>query len=247
MASLTATAVLLLAGAAPAAIIHVSHSGATDPATEGFTFLTGSNWNDTSEAVTNDPVGGLDAWKIADADADGTNDTGRFDAAIDPSVDSLAASNGWVLRTRARAVSSNGVAANFISYGDSNFNGRHTLDLGVDGSGNAVVTVNFTGGNESYNTGKSGYVLYELVRDPNEDPSNVVDLFVDGSEVLSNVAAGTFDQNNLLFGDQTSGSTGGANYNLVEFQTGTTIIPEPASLVLLLLGGLILLSRRRRG
>jgi len=245
-----AAAAVLFAGSAAHAAVIISHSGANDPATEGFTFAQGSNWNGTSQAVSNDPIGGLDAWEISDSTTGSSGDFASFDSgSLGAAVDNAANNDGWVLRTRARVLGSSGLATGFVQYGNPTFSGRHSLDLGVDTNGNAVVTVNFDNadGGASYNTNTTGYVLYELVRDPTEDTAHVVDLFVNGAEVLSDISvAGAFDIDTVRFGDNTSGNIGGANYNLVEFQTGTKLIPEPASVALLGLGGMMLLSRRRR-
>lgn len=92
------------------------------------------------------------------------------------------------------------------------------------------------------------YHLLEMVYDPvaagTKNPGDEVTFFVDGIEVSSitrDLTENRADSPQIRFGGASSGGTGQANWNFVEF----AVIPEPSTL-LLALGALAMLVLRRK-
>lgn len=121
-------------------------------------------------------------------------------------------------------------------------NGRqYTLMFGTDEQGQQRVLLQ----NSSFiytvtGTTTDDFVLYELIYNPT---SQTADLFVNGDPALLGVGSATGNAANqrVLFGAGSSGGTGVGDYGIVRLE----IIPEPASLGLLAVGGLLLLRARR--
>lgn len=221
-------AVLALAVSGAQAERIIEHVGAADPATEGFT----PNGNPGLGSPLADD-GGVAAWAIND-----TDDTElTYQYHYSPTELADMGTFGWIMRANIRipTVSKALDSTAFVQsrQGDE----RYMLRWSTDASGNP--TVHILGADSAAITG-SGYHLYELVYDPAEGSA---DLFVDGSEVLSdqgpNIDAGT---ELMAWGSgSTSGHDPGAgNWNAVSIE----VIPEPASLALLLAGTVLALRRR---
>ncbi len=237
--ALVLTGLLMTTGARAAVVF--SHSGNNDPASEGFTLTTAANSDAALTPVANDQ--GYDAWQIADTTT-ASFDSSTYNATPSAANHTAAATDGFVLRARIRALAGGAVSGNAVEYaGDgTNLNVRYLLNVVVDTDGTAIVTVNVNG-TTTFDTGSTGYVLYELVYDPG---TNNADLYIDGVEQVSDIAPlASLNLNRFYFGDNQSDVLSSANYNLAEFQTGQKLIPEPASLALLGLGTLIAVRRRR--
>ena len=257
VSSLTlAFAVLLVAthGAYGATII--THSGATDPTTEGWVPDVGGIALPVG-GVINDLGLGLDAWKVDDnTTATGTNAAYNGASALTTAhlVDMADPLKGWVMSGNIRVddlvangynETPNGAPSFQVDLSYTEHSEYYNMNLGSDSSGNPIVNLQtYVGGvltkTPNVTITGSGYHLYEVVSKGNE-----IDLFVDGVEVISDVdssAGGSSPR--LWWGAASSPGIGAGYFNTVEAYT----IPEPSTLTLVLAGlfGLLAYAWRKR-
>ncbi len=229
------TAVLLLSVISTQAATLVSHMGFNDPLTEGFTNPQNSGVVTTGPLLNDQGKG---AWSI---DSEGASF--YYNYALSPTAASSANSQGWSLRMNLRLVDipdpvDFGVYADFASP-----TGIYQMGFGTQPDGDPIIKLitDSTPLQFSLDSGGSGYHAYEIRYDP---LAQAADLRIDGVLRLSGwrgrAAPGNIaPQSNFgSFFDP-----GQANWN--EFTL--SIVPEPSSPLLLILGCLILcLSGMRR-
>jgi hypothetical protein len=199
------------------ATIVIQHSGATDPATEGFTTNVGNT------PVYGSPIIGdlgYDAWHIAGPWSSSYNQN------INLNANALTAEN-WTLTARMRNLSTSTGPQSGI-YADVIINShRYDIDLHSDGQGNEILSTNPFGPGIDYTIANLGanYALFKLSYDAG---TQTVDYFVNNNLVISD-SAGIIDfyASTVLFG----GVDG--NFNLVQLQTG---VPESTTWAMILLG-----------
>jgi len=251
---LSVLGIFLLASSTQAVLVaqydYTSSLGA-DPTTQGWTYL---------KNATNAFLGGYDAsiyypgqsgWRIVD----GTN-TGYAYYQITLTDDQTEAmktgfSVSWSFKLDATAWKNDGTGsvANYYlppnqsrqgnnglwieTAGENSF--RYYIVATADASGNLAIydgsvthVLTSGGGNNGYDT------LYTVTVD--YDGTNAVLSY--GSSTYTLTKQATFGNNRVLFGAHTSGGQGSVVYHAVSF------IPEPTTMVLLGLGGLLL--RRRQ-
>lgn len=254
-----ASLALLLVEARPSdAGTIATHTGLTDPTTEGFTAVNvvGSS---TTGPLSNDL--GLPAWFIA-----GSSQASQFDyraPGLTASQQADIASQGFTLTLVARALP-NGLAPPYttsvpVTIADAlvNYAGvRWEIDLGLNSNGDTVVvlpnTVIASGPGDSVQSFGASYTLtgsdstyhtYQLFYDPT---TKVADLSVDGVVRLTDYAGNTsFSFDSALSFGAYSGGRG--NFNFVQVQTGMASVPEPTSLTLFVTGvGIVIGYTRNR-
>ena len=239
-----------------------AHTGSINPTTEGFTGVNvvGSS---TTGPLSNDQ--GLSAWCIT-----GSSQASQFDyraPGLTASQQTDIASQGFTLTLVARVLQ-NGLAPAYTTSSPVTIGGalvnyagvRWEIDLGLNSSGDTVAvlpnTVDAGGPGSSVRSFGASYTLtgsgstyhtYQLFYNPT---THVADLSVDGVTRLTGYTGETsfFFNSALAFGAYSGGQ---GNFNFAQVQTGMASVPEPTSLMLLVVGvgGMIgyARSRWRRG
>lgn len=234
-----------LSALAPAnATVIISHLGANDPTTEGWT----QNGSDPLVNVgpsINDGGTGLDAW-IVDDNGTSSGDFTSYSASLTAPEVTEAFSRGWILSGTIRVADANDSLDQAISLLLNTGTQRYHLTFGSDSDGDAIVQVCETGlcesGDGTSFTSEglgSAFIEYELIYNP---IAGNADLFVNGVEQISDytgIASATPAR--VLFGSSSSNDTGDGRFNAVQF----TIVPTPSAVFSILLGLGILGYRKR--
>jgi len=202
----------------------------------------------SAAAITDDIGSGFDAWSITDTLTSNGSFLGYSQT---PTGDQnlRAATLGWTLRSRLRVANDGDSVSNHGSVAMDYINGstQFVMAFGSESDGDPIVSLpndpgdQFAGATYTLQGAGSSYNLFELVFDPNE---NSADLFVNGIERISDYEGVAISANRVSFGALSSFDTGQGNYNLVEWEIGS--VPEPSSVVLVLLGSITLLVRRSK-
>ncbi|MBN1555183.1 MAG: PEP-CTERM sorting domain-containing protein [Phycisphaerae bacterium] len=229
---------LLWAGASYGGMI-VQHVGATDPTTEGWT-LNGNAGQ--ASALTPDPGYGVNAWATDDTMAS----TCRYDYVPSSTEASDALTLGYTFSATLRLPDAdmplNDAAVMYIKLSDGTNGQRYVIRFETDS--NAIPTLHIYDSRHSWGTSyalsSGGYHTYSLVHDGS---TGKADLLVDGTVVMDDISPDLDDpESKVIFGNDSGGSTGfQSNWAAAEF----SIVPEPATLSLLLSGGGLALLRRR--
>jgi len=222
------------ASSANASLILASHSGQTDPATEGWSAFAGG----ASSGGINDA--GTDAWQIST-----TPGAQYLFYLADQNVTDMnnaLTTTGWRLSAKVKVetgVASGGPGDIHMQVGF----GASTLWVVIFGrEADGDQTVYDYDGNVAYvSSGGVMYHQYDLVYNP---ATGKASLLVDGVTQISDFPsrANFSNSHRVLWGDGFGGgdpSTG--NYASLEFA-----IPEPASLALLAVGAAVVSTRKRR-
>lgn len=233
---------LLTAFCANATII-AEHSGATNPATEGFVVPPGYN-SGHGAPVYNDLGLGINAWNINGVWCC-SGEVFEFTAADQAEL----STTDWVLTVKMRDLST----ASSGSYGPNSYGGgvtvgfegvRFSVDIHSDGHGDQVLAPDPFAAGPTYTIAGLGtnYALFQVAYDP---ATKTADYYVNGAEVLSGIKGYTnYYAPWLFFGDEDS------NFNLVELQTGVTIpssvVPEPSTWALFGIGCVVAGTFARR-
>ena len=238
-ASCLAVAVMLVGAGDVWATPLITHSGATNPELEGWTYLPSENPANTVYPILGDE--GFDAWVIDDVAKN------SIEYHFYPSGTQLAEaeSQGWRMTARIKVGNTpdsvdNGVVFYYISETH-----QFAVNLGSDSSGDPMVLLgNSThfGPATTLDGLGGGYHLYEMEYDPG---TAEVSLAVDGQPVLSGHDGWALSQTPRAAFLSGGVATGEGRWNFVKFE----IIPEPSSIILLATGALGLLAcgwRKRR-
>ncbi len=237
------------------------HTGNNDPALDDFPTWNLNTSGDPSGFAVG-PASGENAWRV-----EGTGSQALYQSDVLTGADPK---HGWKLTARLKVEGLNdnlGDDGIFLQFAD----GEHGFRMlfGSDGVGNAQVgiPVNIANGSivifpqTTFTTsgpGDQGYHLFEMVWTPNviQHGQGTADLFINGQQVVNDFVGidipGVLNPPSVLQWG-TTGGFGSGLFNFIQLETGTVfeelnlpevIIPEPASLILLAAGGLLLLPRR---
>jgi len=252
-------AVLLVSSVSVKGSMMITHSGDTDPTTEGwwaYATVGGVNWDYTvipdAGPVTTD---GIAAWRILDTATQGSNELPyRYDA-------SLAGSN-WRYSAYVKAYERNSAANSRLNasldvnvqtsyYFGTPIGYRHRLTLYDNGQGGTEV---YVFGNTPFVTtiDGNGFHWVEMIHQSGVGTA----LFINGELVTPSLPTSSYSVSygTVRWGDTifVNGGEGGADWGYVEFEhdpqeTFEPIgVPEPASIALLAAGACVALARRRR-
>lgn len=237
---------------ASASTLLLSHTGATNPTTEGWTF---SGTVETG-AILNDQDMGIDAWRVYEQGG-GVAHSGTYNKTLTTTQLSDALLTGWTMDATIRFVPPNPLVATSASNNawctflvDEGVAGKRDLYgffFGNDASGNTLVRLYSTADTFVVS---AGYHDYRLAWDP---ATGLASFFIDG-EFKASYAGTTIDNTGttrVYWGDNTTGIVNdgrGAHYAYVGLSVGTavTMAPEPSRMVLLLLASLVGIMRRKR-
>ena len=193
--------------------VVVSHSGLTDPTTEGWVT------DGPGTGVTSGPIAadlGYDAWYVDD-DSTASGGWRSYVHNLTPDQMCWARTAGFKLRSRVRVANTNDITDGSVTMSFFDSLNLFELRLGSTGSNDPIAAVSGSG---VVLTGLGGgYHLYEMVYDP---VTRTVDLFVDGVERLSNRPGVPLQVRapNITFGSPGTGANGmgEGRYALVEFE-----------------------------
>jgi hypothetical protein len=218
------------------------HSGSTDPVSEGW--LPSSNLGSPVGDITAGPINdsGTQAWYVDDSST-AIGSTLFYGQSPTENQINEAKSSGWVLSIQLRVVDAPDSPDTSVFAAYRYDNTDYHLAFGAEADGDPIVRLltasNDTGIDYTLQNSGGGYHLYQLVYDP---VASSADLFVDGVERLSDYTGYSLSTSPVvLWGGGASTSTGHGNYNSVQLD----VIPEPASPILMIAGGLLLARGRR--
>ena len=236
--------------------IIAQHSGASDPTTESWTYLKSGPTTPIIGPVTNDQNSGVDAWSVA-LSSTSTNVTEAVYLGGSPTNVNAALTNGWELTANLRFPVLPQNSFFFINLNLSPLIGSLTP------TGYALIFSPGQGG-LTYELSSSiiggmihGTAPPALLSDPTDyhlfqiqyDPvSKSADLFIDGSQKISNFVGTVGDNSPIVEWTMSTSSTATPNVCQVNVNyLQLAVVPEPSTLTLLALGvvGLLFVLRRR--
>lgn len=244
VAALTVGVLGLFVSSSAHAGLIVAHTGSADPTTEGWTASVGPGGGVSAGSIND---GGTPAWFVDDnSTADGS--ILIYSAAVSAPDIAAGSANGWTLTVILRVPSDENLdihGSPFIAYRDGVTSWE--MNFGLDASGNTVVQLedSFTPisvGPTHTLPGHDTYNQFDLVYDPS---AGTADLFVNGTEVLSNFDGAPLAQSAVLWGAGRSPDSGQGNFNYVAFTTNAAPVPEPSSIAAWLIAGVAAITLRR--
>ncbi|MCF7837421.1 MAG: PEP-CTERM sorting domain-containing protein [Candidatus Marinimicrobia bacterium] len=239
--------VVIMAASVAGASLIAEHTGAQDPIAAGNlghiddTYGTDSTawvplysaYPPVSTIAGPDTSGAVDAWWL----------TGTYRAYnyIPTAADYTALEAGFKVSVNVRIPTAD-VPLDFqpvVEYAGNNL--RYYIVFGSNASGEQMIQVNTanTAGSYTVSGGTiNDFALTELVYDP---VAGNADLFVNGTERISNINPISSTLKRFYWGSNAPGASGAGHFNLVSLE----VVPEPTSFILVLLAGGLMLARRR--
>jgi hypothetical protein len=211
----TALLVLVTERAAGQATILLQHSGATDPATEGFSYF---GQRSLSGPVINDL--GMNAWMTATGAGGGP---AYYTQTLTPQQQAELGGASWDLSVTLRVVQSPPPADTYVQFDTGSM--AYGMAFSINANGDPVVdSYTLTGAGSTYNN-------YQLIYDASTETAS---LWVNNVEVNSDQPGFAYNYPaQLSWGEENQGGPYQANWNSVSLE----ITPEPSAISLLLLGG----------
>lgn len=231
---IAASILALIAATVPIRAANIlSHSGSTNPTTEGWTLLT-SGIGSPSTTLSGINDGGTSAWAISNPA--GTQQGRYYSGAIDPVIMANAKTTGYEISFEVSGISNLSSDAQSISLSDG------TDFWAVYFTGDLTGTTTRLYGSWSGFIAIDNYATVTLRYDAGD---TVMDLFIDGVEQVQNLSSSSFTTSSprlewgFAFPPNVAANEG--RYALVEMSS----IPEPSTTALLI-GGIVLVAARRR-
>jgi len=227
---LIATAWVLVVSVSVSAAPVVEHTGDTNPLTEGWSSLFG-------DGISVGPAGPPASWAITGS----ANGAGWYTWVPTSQHVADAMADGWALEATVQAAAGGDTGSAALWFAIPGID-RYVLNIESDGVTQTVNAVTYA---YSWDTGSAfaspaGPHAYRIRYDPQ---AATADVFVDGVERISNWGGdGYITTGGVNWGVGSGAAVGTGSYSHVAF----TILPEPASLTLLLVGGCAALWARRR-
>jgi hypothetical protein len=216
------------------AAVIIETAGGSDPADAGFAF-TGSGTYSTGSGNDSEAYWYTQSTRAAYYLYTGT--PGDFQS-----------TDGWTATYRTKVV-----PANASNYTDNFFcarDGAYRFDIAVTGGFDAVEAGLYlylkTGVTKISDVDTTQWHTYQIAYDPDTASASY---YVDGDLVgtYAKTSMYTTTLAELRWGDQNSTTTAAYEnrYSIVSLETGQNIVPEPASLALLALGGILVRSGKK--
>ncbi|MBP7936846.1 MAG: PEP-CTERM sorting domain-containing protein [Phycisphaerae bacterium] len=234
----------LLASGAGATVL-VTHTGSADPTTEGWTASTGGGVS-TSGPGNED---GKAYWFVQSPEAS------RLGYTVDLTSGNVTDPSGWTATAVVRLVlggePSSQAALQVIDKKD-----RFDIYLS-DGSGTVAlgVWIRSVAGDVQVSSAdpRVGYHTYQITFDPAGNAGDgAASYYMDGALLATQTRADAVNNTSyrrILWGDNNSGAgtpSSESHWAFAQFETGQRVVPEPATILLLGVGGLLFHRRRRR-
>ncbi len=212
------------------------HSGSNNPTTEGWTHNVGAGGGTSSGAAGN-------AWYVEDASVAGGSwesysQTANSTQVADASV------NGWTLSTT--LLMANGSTGVFNSIFAQYVDGTNawTMWFDIASDGDPIISIGHADPEQAFGSytvegGAGSYHTYSLLYDP---VLSSTDVYVDGIEQISDFTGRSQTDTYVAWGAGASNGTGRADFSSVQF----SVVPEPISTTLFIVGGATLGFRRFR-
>ena len=181
---------------------------------------------------------GLNAWQVNDVTTL-VNVSASYALVVTSEQATSFLTSGWKLSVRVRVVEApdtlDSAVASWMQLGSRQW----LMDFGSEDNGDQTVLAGSTSSTYSSVGAGNVYHLYEMIYDPVDQSA---DIFVDGVERISGYTGVESQPGNIIgWGSGSSYGIGSGNWNMVAVE----IVPEPATLSMLALGGLALVRRRK--
>ena len=235
LVALVALVLVFAYATSASAVVIAESSGQTNPTAGTGTDPWLEHDNNTAVGATSSGFDTEDYWRI-DTSADG----GRWRYEVDP-LTSLQYDDpsGWTFTARVKVNSVTALwSSNMVLLDDGN---GYYYTFMSDG----VYTGDPPAEKGDYDT--SEYHTYQMVMDPAGGGGNgLLTYYVDGDPIDTQVRSyplggGNKDAN---FGDGNGSAGSDIQFSLLKLETGQHVVPEPGTMLLLGLGGLLLRKRR---
>lgn len=225
-------------------IVIADHSGALDPTTQDVTIWTKYLGYKVTATPDVTPPGSITV------NDQRTDNNGNF--TYNPTAGEIAdIADGWKLSANVRVNNDNDTIGDYgitVAFDNVSTNQSLALEFGSS-NGNVRIGAQLASNQWNYTTlaytTLFDFVFFEAVYNAS---TGTLKYYADGVEVLADKSIGfrgvnpNLTDSRIIWGSLSTTGTGSGSYNLVKLET----IPEPATVMLVMLGGGIFMARRRK-